>query len=320
MKLRGIEFGPVIGASGIGGWFGEGYSYHNLLKFIPGFSMEGMTFTAKTTTFSPRPGNMPFREDKLTPKEFYPECIVVKPGAGVALNAVGLGGPGLAFLLGKNMWQKIEKPFFLSFSALSATKEERLQESKQAAEMLREAKKDFRASFAVQINFSSPNSGHDQSELVKEAHEILDIFSIVDVPLTVKISVITPPETAANIVKNPYCDGLVVSNAVPWKELPDEVRRVFFRTQTSPLEKFGGGGISGKYLLPLVEQWLYQFKKFNAGKPIIAGGGILKPHDVNRLVEAGASAISPGSVVMLRPWNMKAIIKRGHQLLSNRGG
>lgn len=321
MKLRGIEFGSVIGASGIGGWFGEGYSYHALLKLIPGFGMEGMTLTAKTTTLKARKGNMPLsKKDGLSPSELYPESIVVRFGAGTVLNAVGLSGPGLEFLLKTNRWQKIEKPFLLSFMSIGETREERLQELREAVALLKKELPNFKAPVGLQINFSCPNTGHAQEELVADIHESLKIASELGVPLVPKISVMIPPDKAKEIMQDPNCDALAVSNTVPWGDLPADVRKMFFRTETSPLAKFGGGGISGKYLLPLVEQWLYQFKKFNVGKPIIAGGGILKPHDVNRLVEAGASAISPGSVVMLRPWNMKAIIKRGHQLLSNRGG
>ena len=52
MKLRGIEFGSVIGASGIQGFFGEGYPYHRYPKllFPRSFKFDGMTFTAKTTS------------------------------------------------------------------------------------------------------------------------------------------------------------------------------------------------------------------------------------------------------------------------------
>ncbi len=315
MKLRSIEFGPVIGASGVNGWFGEGYFYHRALHLVPGFTFAGVTFTAKTTTFGPRAGNMPFAKNGYSPREIYPACIVVRPGAGVVLNAVGLGGPGLKFLLDIGRWQKIEKPFLLSFSALAKTKEERLEEMRSAAEMLRDAKADFRAPFALQINFSSPNSGHDQRVLAEEIHELLAIASTIGVPLVPKISVLIAPDIAGQILRDPNCDALCVSNAVPWKDLPPEVRKVFFQTQTSPLERFGGGGISGKYLLPLVVQWLDQFRKFNPGKPVIAGGGILRPRDVDELAAVGASAVSPGSVVMLRPWNMRRIIKRAYELL-----
>jgi len=315
MKLRGIEFGNVIGASGLNGWFGEGYPYHALLKFLPGFTFLGTTLTAKTATLLARPGNMPLRKDNLTPREFIPASIVVRPGAGVVLNAVGLSGPGLAFLLGTGRWQKLDAPFFLSFMSVAGTREERLDELRKAVEMLKTELSNFKAPVALQINFSCPNTGHDQEELVKDIHEALKIASVLNIPLVPKISVLIPPDQAAEILRDPNCDALAVSNTIAWADMPQEVQKVFFQTNKSPLARFGGGGVSGKYLLPLVVQWLEQFKKFNVGKPIIAGGGILKKDDVDQLVAAGASAISPGSVVILRPWNLKSIIKRANELL-----
>ena len=316
MKLRNIEFGSVIGASGVNGFFGEGYAYHKLLKLVPGFSMQGVTLTAKTTTLNARAGNMPLGRDGYSPRELYPASIVVKPGAGVVLNAVGLSGPGLDFILKLGRWQKIEKPFFLSFMSVEATSEKRLEELRQAVALLKEALPQFRAKVGLQINFSCPNTGHDQEELVKDIHQSLQIASVLNIPLVPKISVLIPPDKAREIINDPNCDAIAVSNTISWNDLPEQVRKVFFRTQKSPLEKFGGGAISGKYLLPLVVEWVRQFKKFSGGKPIIAGGGILRPRDVDALVEAGASAISPGTVVMLRPWNMKRIIKRANELLS----
>ncbi len=315
MKLRGIEFGPVIGASGVNGWFGEGYPYHALLHLVPGFTMKGVTLTAKTTTLSARAGNMPLRKDQITPRELVPASIVVKPGAGVVLNAVGLSGPGLRFLLDLGRWQKLEQPFLLSFMSTGATSAERLDELRTAVGMLKDELPKFRAQVGLQINFSCPNTGHAQEELVKDIHDSLAIASVLGIPLVPKISVLIPPDKAGEIIRDPNCDALAVSNTIPWSDLPEEVRRVFFRQERSPLERFGGGGISGKYLLPLVAQWMQQFKKFSGGKPVIAGGGILRPRDVDTLVEAGASAVSPGSVVMLRPWNMKRIIRRAQVLL-----
>ena len=77
MKLRDIEFGKVIGASGINGWFGEGYPYHHFLKFVPGFSFKGLTLTAKTSTLFARAGNMPLGKNGYGPREFYPASILL---------------------------------------------------------------------------------------------------------------------------------------------------------------------------------------------------------------------------------------------------
>lgn len=316
MKLRGIEFGNVIGASGVQGFFGEGYPYHKFLKFIPGFTLEGVTLTSKTSTLLPRMGNMPLQEDGLTPREFWPACIKVRPGAGVVLNAVNLSGPGLPFLLNLGRWQKLEKPFFLSFMSVNETKEERMNELKEAVQLLKKELPNFKSKIGLQINFSCPNTGHDQEMLAGEVHEALAIASELGVPLVPKISIVLSPGVAADIMSDPNCDAINVSNAVPWKDVSPETLKMFFQTTDSPLARFGGGAVSGKYLLPLVVEWIRQFRHQHQGiaKPIIAGGGILRASDVDKLVEIGATAISPGTITILRPWNLKSVIERAETL------
>ena len=317
MKLRGVEFGSVIGASGVQGFFGEGYPYHKLLKFVPGFTLDGVTLTAKTSTLLPRLGNMPLREDGLTPREFWPSCIKVRPGGGVVLNAVNLSGPGLPFLLNLNRWQKIEKPFFLSFMSVGETKEDRMKELKEAVQLIKKELPNFKSKIGLQINFSCPNTGHDQEMLAGEIHEALAIASELAVPLVPKISIVLSPTIAADIMSDSNCDAIAVSNAVPWKDVSPETLKMFFQTTDSPLARFGGGAVSGKYLLPLVVEWIRQFRHQHQGiaKPIIAGGGILRAGDVDKLVEIGATAISPGTITILRPWNLKDVIARANKLL-----
>jgi hypothetical protein len=55
MKLKNIDFGYVLGQSGIQGFYGLGdeYRHHAIYKFLfgwLGFSFDGMTFVAKTTS------------------------------------------------------------------------------------------------------------------------------------------------------------------------------------------------------------------------------------------------------------------------------
>lgn len=317
MKLRGIDFGKVIGASGVQGWFGEGYPYHFFLKFVPGFTFRGVTIVSKTTTLKERVGNMPLGQDKLTPIEFKPACVYVQPGSGVVLNAVNLSGPGLKFLLDTGKWQKLKKPFFISFMSVGETKEDRLNELKEAVEILNKEKDKFLSPFGLQINFSCPNTGHDQQELAGEIHEALAIASVLGVPLVPKISIILSPTIASEVMDDPNCDAICVSNSVAWKDIPPEAREVFFGTEDSPLARFGGGAISGKYLFPLVREWIRQFRHQHQGiaKPIIAGGGILRARNVVELADIGATAISPGTIAILRPWNLSRVIRTANKVL-----
>ena len=111
MRLREINFGPVLDGSGVEGFFGEGYWFHKFLRPL-GLNFNGCAFVAKTATLKPRKGNMPLKDDGITPKELKPKCVKVKLFKGVALNAVGLSGPGAIALFEDGRWQKRTRPFF----------------------------------------------------------------------------------------------------------------------------------------------------------------------------------------------------------------
>lgn len=312
MKLRGIDFGCVLDASGTEGFFGEGYLYQKAL----GINFSGATFVAKTMTLRPRAGNMRIREDGSLPwRPLRPDCIVVKPFKGVALNAVGLSNPGAESLLAQGKWQKRKDPFFLSFMAVGATREERMKELEEFIDLLFYFKKDFRAPFGLQTNRSCPNVGLHPEKIVEETIDVLTAVSVLDIPIMLKFNILLPVEEALKISKHSACDALCVSNTIPWGALPSLINwRELFGLDESPLKKYGGGGLSGAPLLPLVKRWVKSARFAGITKPINAGGGILHPDDVDTLFEAGADSVFVGSVSFLRPWRVRAIIKRTRQI------
>lgn len=332
MILRGLDFGPVWGASGVQGFFGEGYPFHKLLgPFGPDF--RGMTFVAKTTTTPPREGNMPLKEDGITPRSLAPSCVKVNFWRGAALNAVGLSGPGARALLKSGRWQarvRGKRPFFLSWASTAKTRMSRLQELRLFVELLRVSisghfspvlNGSARAPFGLQLNFSCPNTGRhaapEWEALLEEIRESLAIASVLGIPLVPKISVLFPPEIAKKISEYDACDALCVSNTVPWGEFPHEISwKKLFGSHESPLAHLGGGGLSGAPIFPLVAEWLYSARKIGIQKPICAGGGILSWYNIAKLYNCGASAISLGSVAILRPWRVQGLIRHAHLLFS----
>jgi len=213
MILRGISFGPVLGASGVQGFFGEGYPYHHWAHLL-GLNFTGMTFVAKTTTLQPRTGNMKLASDGITPVRLLPDCIHVSARSwlqGAALNAVGLSGPGAEALFNDGRWQKRTKPFMLSFMSVAETKQERMQELRGFVTLLKSFLPGFNAPIALQINFSCPNVGHDPSELLGEIEEALEIATVLDIPLIPKLNVDAPPEIAVTLSSNPRCGAICLS-------------------------------------------------------------------------------------------------------------
>ena len=312
VRLRGVNFGNVLGASGVQGFFGEGYWYHGPARLI-GLSFSDVTFVSKTTTLLGRAGNMPLTRDYM-PRELFPASVKVRPVAGLMLNAVGLSGPGLGALLGAGNWQARTEPFLISIMSVADTPKQRLEEIRIMVDMLAFAREGFSAPFGLQINLSCPNTGHDPSELIGEAAEVLDIASALDVPLMPKFSIASAPiEAVLKLEDHSSCDAICVSNTIPfgWKGM-DWDRT--WGSRVSPLAHLGGGGLSGSVLCKLVCDWIRTLRDAGFTKPINGGGGIMSAADVDSYHAAGASSIFFGSVAALRPWRVPSIIKRAHTL------
>jgi dihydroorotate dehydrogenase len=306
MRLRGIDFGSVWGASGVQGFFGEGYWFHHLGKPF-GLDFNGVTFVAKTTTLNAREGNMPLRGD-LTPAERFPKCIVAKPFKGAALNSVGLSGPGAEALFKDGRWQKAQNSFFISFMSVAGSAKERTEELRQFVDICKKYLPTFRAPVGLQINYSCPNTGLHVEELIGEVADGLAIAAQLAIPLVPKFNVVLPVEIACDIAAHPACDALCVSNTIPWGQLPEKIDwEGIFGSNQSPLAHLGGGGLSGKPLLPLLLDWLTQAREAGLAKPINAGGGILSKQDARMVLDAGADSIFIGSVAFLRPWRVRGI-------------
>ena len=316
MELRGIDFGHVLDASGVRGWFGEGHPFHRWVPF--GLSFAGSTFVAKTTTLEPRDPNGALARDGLTTRVLRQPCVRVDWRRGIVLNALGLPGPGLEALLATGRWQRRTEPFFLSHAAVAETAEGRLEEVRRFVRILRAALPDFAAPVGLQVNFSCPNVPHGEPapEPVAGFGTELDEYAKLDVPLMVKLSVTQPVAEARAIAEHPACDALCVSNTIPWGEMADRIDWTGLFGERSPLEHFGGGGLSGAPLFPLVAEWVAEARREGIAVPINAGGGILGPADVDVLRRAGASSVFVGTIAMLRGWRLARTIRRANRLFA----
>jgi dihydroorotate dehydrogenase len=314
MELRGIDFGPVLGASGVQGFFGEGYWYHKFSKSF-GLDFSGCTFVAKTTTLEHRDGNTPMKKDGITMKELFPKCVKVYFRKGMILNAMGLPGPGAKALLETGRWQERTSPFFISFMSVEKSVGERINEFHKFVKLLKEHQPEFKAPFGLQINGSCTNVGIDINFLFNEIRTYLKIGSVLGIALVPKFNALASVKVVKGISDQQNCDAVCISNSIPWGKAPEKINwKKLFGSDISPLVQFDCGGLSGRPLLPLVVDWVKQARHEGISKPIIAGGGILSPDDLQALSDADASSVSIGSVATLRPRNVKKIIRKAHQL------
>lgn len=308
MRLREIEFGSVFASSGVLNFDGKGYWYHRWLRLLR-MSFARATFVAKTVTRDSRVGNMPLKSDGITPVELMPRCIVVNLQEGVALNAVGLSNYGLGAMLSRGVWRGRPDPFFISLAAVGASVGDRVREIADCAELVSQHRLGFGTPFGVELNVSCPNTEVRHEFMIDEAVRMLDALAPLNVPVMVKVNALTPIAVACALEKHSALDALDVSNTIPWGALPDQIPwRTFFGSDVSPLAHLGGGGLSGKPLLPIVIDWIKRARTAGFKKPIVGGGGILSVPDARAVLDAGANAISLGAIAFLRPLQVRPIL------------
>ncbi len=327
---RGIDFGSVLQASGARNFHGKGYWYHWLLHVF-GLNFRGSTIVTQTTTFGPRPGNMPLKNDGVTPKEWVPRCIIVNRRKQWVLNAVSLSGPGLEFCIKAGWWQRFTEPFLISVMSPQPTHEGRQAELEAIFHRLAVAKRDehFHADWGIQVNLSCPNEGVDPNDLIDAVVPMLEMAEKLlpdSIPLTLKFGPEAHPRSMLRIANHPRCDAICFCNTLPFGKQPKWATRTpqvdwkaLFGTddpKESPMAKrFPGfaGGLSGAPLKPFLIEWLEQVRGLGIQKSVIAGGGLLSPNDARLAFDAGADAISPGSIAMLAPTQLRPMIREAHR-------
>ncbi len=336
MKLRGIYFPPAQGASGVQGFFGDPdhqeYKHSGLIRATFGDIFQGMGFVAKTGTFFWNKGNVELSGNGYSFKRFAPDAIQPFILRGAALNAVGLSNPGYDNLLKTSLWFERTDPFMLSFMAIGKTETERIFETELFVEKMADHLSEFKTKFALQVNLSCPNVGHEQNSLITESYKMFEILKELKIPLVPKINALLDPRIAFEIMAHPACDALCVSNTIPFGQREDKINWSKFGLKVkspiedngnapkrlseslilrSPLENKGysPGGLSGAPIFPLVVDWLRSASELKNTKPIIAGGGVMDRECVEILAQyPNVEAISIGSVAFLRPWRVRGII------------
>lgn len=330
--LKGINFGGVFNSSGARNFFsngeiGHGWRQHRLLKYMPGYSWDGSTFIAKTTTLEGRLGHLNLGSD-LQPKSFIPDCVYVDWTKAIVLNDVSLSGPGAKALLDYCVWQNLRRPFLISFMSVAETDEAILEETTKFCRLIDQHRHCFVTKFGLEMNDSCPNlKGHDPQSRIAGATERLRAAKRIlpDIPIVWKINALTSPWVAKQITDTGCCDAASVSNTIPWRKNATWTKnpkswinwRALFGTDISPLKRrgYGNGGLSGWPLLELVIDWVTTFRNIGATIPVKAGGGIQRKKDVLMVTAAGANAIELGTIGFLKSWRLGGLIDYGNRII-----
>lgn len=334
MKTKNYFSKAVIAASGSLGFIGEGYKHYKLLNFLTlgffNFMIKNwIVFQSKTTTAFANKGNAELAEDGFSLKKAKPNCVAV--GLFGMVNNFSLSGPGLRFFLKNGTWYKINGEFHLSIMLIGKTSEARIKEALYIVYLLDKYLWMFNESKVfLNWNISCPNTGHDaQSDFIKTFNQEYEILSSLELPILVKVGWQFPIEVAKQLQELPWIYGFVAINTIPFNELPNETKRKYFERGDdgrfiSPLDKYqdffevkGRGGVSGSPIRKYALAWIKNAREQGITKPIIGGGGIMNPYNVWQFKKAGAIAISLGSCISLRFWNLPFIILMAKILFKN---
>lgn len=316
MRILKTWFGEIFCATGARGFYGEGYPFHRYWKYL-GMDWSLTGFSGKTLTLLPRKGNLPLREDGVTPKEFAPPCIWVNfRNGGEMMNAVGLSNFGAEFYLKSGKYYDIRMPFFISFMCMATDAAGREAELRDFCVMLKRYLP-FRAPVALQENFGCPNSGHDLSVLQREICVHAEIVkSLVGIPIVINTNALMPTEVFKEAAR--VADGFWIGNTIPYRA--EATRGVIDWSRfgdTSPIRRRGigaDGGLSSSECLPFTAHKVMELRDSGVFAPIVAGNGIRNEMDVNILKAAGADAVFVGSLAVVRPQRMRRVIRYAHQL------
>ena len=170
------------------------------------------------------------------------------------------------------------KPFFLPITVLSKDKSTRMNTWRTLCARLEKHIGSGAAPFGLIVDTALAVLSGTYNENITEITEVLQLLSTLRVPLGVRFSVLTPPDVVGDIVRLPVCDALFVAESVSWRSLTPESRRVFFRREKSPFSD-DTGFVLGKYIVPLMQEWVRQLRRQGIRKPIV-GVGALRPSDV----------------------------------------
>jgi len=156
--------------------------------------------------------------------------------------------------------------------------------------------------WALELNFSCPNSQEairkNVTQGLKCSREVRGKFP--DLFLVVKISICHPYEFAQELEKLGV-NALHAINTIPFD--------IIYPQKRSPLERVGGGGVSGGPALAAALSYNTRLRK-RVSLPLIMGCGVKNREDVQRYLEVGADAVSLCTLALRKPGEAAEIVAR----------
>lgn len=280
LRLSNGHVFTFLAASGALGFDARGWPWEKPLGWLGLLRPEFFTVVLKTLTLEPQTGN-----------GRGPGLLKLLPGGMV--NAIGLRNPGLKIWL-KNYLPRLPSSVPIIIS-LAGTDDDLVKMAGQLSAVLPKVDKKI---VGLEINLSCPNAKLKPRDSFAALWRIKEITNL---PLIVKLGYDPNQKYLEEAEALAGRAEAVNINSVLW--------HYAFPNQTSPLVKFGGGGVSGQIAQPF--NWP-MVQELSAVLPVI-GPSVWEYTDIAKLFSLGAKAIAFGSIFVKRPWAPTRYIRRWHK-------
>lgn len=267
VNLGGIKMkNPVAVASGT---FGYGFEYAD---FIDSSSIGAVI--VKGTTLESRPGNVPPR--------------IVETPAGM-LNAIGLENPGVDVFLHEYL-PVLRKQNVTVIANIAGNS---VEDYAQMAARL----EGHEGIAGIELNISCPNVKEGGLQFGTDPYMVKTVVAAVkaesSLPVMPKLSPnVTDIVAIAQAAQEGGADCLSMINTLMGMAIDIRTRR--------PVLGNVFGGLSGPAIKPVALRMIYQVYR-EVDLPILGGGGIMNTNDALEFIMAGASAVSVGTGVFVKP-------------------
>lgn len=162
---------------------------------------------------------------------------------------------------------------------------------------------------ALEVNASCPNLEARNAIFANSPEataELVRASRASGLPLWVKLTLTAPDLIeVATAALEAGAEALVVGNTLTGMVLDPETGR--------PVLGNGGGGVSGRSLLPVATRAIFDIRRALPSAPIVGIGGVWSGRDALALISAGANAVGVGTASLASPrapWKIQREIVR----------
>lgn len=224
----------------------------------------------------------------------------VAPAGDGMINAVGLAGPGVL------AWREhgLQELRGHGATVVGSIWGRSTEEFADAAKAMHGA--DIAA---LEVNASCPNLEARNAIFANSPEataELVRASRASGLPLWVKLTLTAPDLIeVATAALEAGAEALVVGNTLTGMVLDPETGR--------PVLGNGGGGVSGRSLLPVATRAIFDIRRALPSAPIVGIGGVWSGRDALALISAGANAVGVGTASLASPrapWKIQREIVR----------